>query len=113
MGHAHSSKNKNTGSSTQPESEIEDYTNEIMCGTDKLYEVKQNEMNEKLHKNIVAIVWKNSFGLVGRGSGLLVSPNLVLTCAHNLYNDRFERVEEEYFRIYPGQHGSLGAAYRV
>jgi V8-like Glu-specific endopeptidase len=49
-------------------------------------------MKEKLHKNIVAIIWRNNLGLVGRGSGLLISPDLVLTCAHNLYNDRFEIV---------------------
>jgi hypothetical protein len=41
MGNHPSNENrKNSLTSTQAESEAEDFTNEIMCGTDKLYEVK-------------------------------------------------------------------------
>jgi hypothetical protein len=70
-------------------------------------------MNEKLHKNIVAIIWRNNFGMVGRGSGLLISPNLILTCAHNLYNDIFEIVESEHLNIYHGLYGTLGKSYKI
>ena len=52
-------------------------------------------MKSKLHKNIVAIIWRSNFSMVGRGTGILISKNLVLTCAHNLYN-KGERVENKY-----------------
>ena len=42
-----------------------------------------NEMQGRLHKNIVAIVAQIN-GLKISGTGLLISRNLVLTCAHNL-----------------------------
>ena len=41
-----------------------------------------------MHKFIVAIVWRKTIGkalCIGRGSGVLVSPNLILTVAHNFY----------------------------
>jgi hypothetical protein len=34
----------------------------------------------------VAITFKNKIGKIGHGSGLLISRNLVLTVAHNIYN---------------------------
>ena len=61
-----------------------------MCGNDVLYEVKEKEMKERLHKFIVAIVWRGkniNIPPVGRGSGVLISPNLVLTVAHNFYHE--------------------------
>lgn len=44
-------------------------------------------MNERLHKNVVAIIWRYKFR-IGRGSGLLISQNLVLTSAHNFFFQR-------------------------
>jgi len=72
-------------------------------------------MTEKLHKNVVAIIWKQKqahFDQVGRGSGLLISKNLVLTSAHNFYYKK-ERVSDTSFDIYPGQYGSLGRSYKI
>ena len=43
-------------------------------------------MQERLHKFQTAIIWRDEYK-VGRGSGLLISQNLVLTCAHNFYDD--------------------------
>lgn len=45
----------------------------------------------------VAIIWRNNklqASTVGRGSGLLISKNLVLTVAHNFYN-KMLRVDDE------------------
>ena len=70
------------------------YTDETMCGSDVLYEVKELEMKERLHKFMVAIVWKMKkyhVSLEGRGSGILISPNLILTVANNLFY-QMERV---------------------
>ena len=41
-----------------------------------------------MHKFIVAVVWRKTMGKVlciGRGSGVLISPNLILTVAQNFY----------------------------
>jgi V8-like Glu-specific endopeptidase len=64
-------------------------------------------MSELLHKWQVAIVWKldqHQGSKVGRGSGLLISSDLVLTAAHNLYYD-MQRVDNQRVNLYPGQFG--------
>ena len=60
-----------------------------------------------LYKFQVAIVWrldKSQGNVVGRGSGLLISRDLVLTSAHNLYY-QMQEVKWEYISLYPGQCG--------
>ena len=42
-------------------------------------------MTETMHKNMVVINWKKE-GAQGKGSGVLISKNLVFTCAHNFYS---------------------------
>ena len=46
-------------------------------------------MQNRLHRHIVAIVWRMQ-GTVGRGTGLIISKDLVLTSAHNLYHNLME-----------------------
>ena len=41
-------------------------------------------MSHPLHKDIAVIVGKTK-DIEVKGSGILISPNLVLTCAHNLF----------------------------
>ena len=58
----------------------ERYVNEVIIEGVKLGEVCKSAMDEKLHRNIVSIVWKNhKFNQVGRGSGLLISSDLIST----------------------------------
>lgn len=81
----------------------------------RLYKVTEEEMNSRLHKNVVALIWrqkKYNMDQIGRGSGLLISKNLVLTSAHNFYNN-LERVEISSVEIYPGQYGPLLRPYKV
>ena len=64
-------------------------------------------MSELLHKWQVAIVWKldqYQGNKVGRGSGLLISSDLVLTAAHNFYYN-MKRVDNQRVNLYPGQFG--------
>lgn len=69
-------------------------------------------MVQNLHKNIVAIIWRNRYNRVGRGSGVLISKDLVLTCAHNFYYEE-KRVEDILFSIYPGACGKLERPYKI
>ena len=86
----------------------ESYVNEVIVAGDKLGEVSKKAMDEKLHRNIVYIVWKNhQFNQIGRGTGLLISSDLILTCAHNLYNPNFQLVPKESFEIYRAPCGPL------
>ena len=79
----------------------ESYVNEVIVDGLKLGEVSKKAMDEKLHRNIVYIFWKNhQFNQYGRGTGLLISSDLILTCAHNLYNTCFQLVPKESFEIY-------------
>lgn len=45
-------------------------------------------MAERLHKFQVAILWPHPYltGGYAKGSGILISKNLVLTCAHIFYS---------------------------
>ena len=64
-------------------------------------------MDEQLHKDIGALTSKakNCPDLV-KGSGALISENLVLTAAHNLYNCGTREFYSD-LRFYPKQHGDL------
>ena len=69
-------------------------------------------MEEAIHKNIAVVLWMHQ-NVVGRGSGLLISRNLILTCAHNFFNRNREMVDLSFYSIYPGQSGKLVDPYRI
>ena len=50
-------------------------------------------MDEKLHKYQVAIIWLHPLkvGFNVKGSGILISENLVLTCAHNFTTKKYSK----------------------
>jgi V8-like Glu-specific endopeptidase len=87
---------------------IESYQNEVIIDGQPLYEVKPEEHTARLHKYIGAILANNkTMGKsIIKGSGILISPDLVLTCAHNVW---FERGNQENYNIkfYPGLCGPL------
>lgn len=49
---------------------------------------------------------------VSYGTGILISRNLVLTCAHNIFNAT-KRILFKELSFYPGQHGLLTNPHRV
>ncbi len=63
-------------------------------------------MQHILHKWQVAIVWQSDPSIgPARGSGLLISKNLVLTVAHNFYDKKHKQVDLNIVNLYPGQYG--------
>ena len=92
------------------DSEIE--CDEIVIGSSSMLErVSIKNMGNAIHKNNVAILWRSA-DQVGRGSGLLISRNLVLTCAHNFYNHGL-RVADGLFSVYPGLCGKVGEGFKI
>lgn len=69
-------------------------------------------MKSKLHKNITAIIIRKNNAIFARGSGLLISRNLVLTCAHNLKHMN-KLFAAESIDIYPGVYGPFNKPYKV
>ena len=88
------------------------YCDEIIINSMMLTKVSSENVAKDLHKNNVAILWRDTKNQIGRGSGILISKNLVLTCAHNLYW-LGQRVNNNLFSIYPGLDGKLERAYKI
>jgi V8-like Glu-specific endopeptidase len=67
-----------------------------------------------MHKHIGALNFISSLreGQFGMGTGLLVSPNLVLTCAHNLYNPATGEMYRDH-KFYHGQCGPMKRHYNI
>ncbi len=72
-------------------------------------------MQQLLYKWQVAIVSKldkKQGSQVVRGSGLLISSDLVLTAAHNLYYN-MQQIDTKRVNLYPGQLGQLKRPYKI
>ena len=85
---------------------------EVIINSLMLEKVSIKNMGNVIHKNNVALLWRGTKHQIGRGSGLLISRNLVLTCAHNFYNHGL-RVDNGLFSVYPGLCGKVGEGYKI
>ena len=89
----------------------DEYNDDAMFGLDKLYQVSEKEMSQPLHRHTGAITFRSrNFKELGKGSGCLISPNLVLTVAHNVCHRALREVYYE-IKFYPGQYGELQRYY--
>jgi V8-like Glu-specific endopeptidase len=55
---------------------------------EKPFPVGKEDLKYVLHRSIVAITFLNKQKSMLTGSGVLISPNLVLTAAQNIYDKR-------------------------
>lgn len=70
-------------------------------------------MRELPHRLIGAVIFKkHNKADISLGTGILISPDIVLTAAHNLYNFK-NKAEHKKFRFYLGQSGRLTSYYSV
>ena len=69
-------------------------------------------MAKPLHKWIGALQFNNTWGGAGLGTGCLISPNIVLTAAHNIYNTRM-RAYNKNFLFYLAACGELKNPFSV
>lgn len=56
-----------------------------------LIEIEKEEMTKKMHRFIGAVWCCEGQGKVRRASGFLISPNLVLTSAHLIYDHETQK----------------------
>jgi V8-like Glu-specific endopeptidase len=70
-----------------PFDELEHYSDEYMFSNDALFEVPLERMSQPMHRHIGALLFRTRrHSQSGKGTGTLISRNLVLTSAHNIYN---------------------------
>ena len=56
------------------------------------------------HSHIGPVICIDDKNQMAMGSGILISSNLVLTCAHVIYHEKEQRYFPNIF-FFPGQHG--------
>jgi V8-like Glu-specific endopeptidase len=66
---------------------------------EELFRVDLNDLTNILHRSIVALTFLTPYKQYAVGTGFLISANLVLTAAHNLYEKRYN-LENEDFKLY-------------
>ncbi len=64
------------------------YEDQVLIDNEMIKIVEKELLKKLPHKHIGLLIWRREDNkkLKGTGSGFLISKNLVLTCAHNLYN---------------------------
>jgi hypothetical protein len=69
--------------------------------------VNHGAMRQPLHRHIGLLCFRNKENdSIGRGTGVLISPNLVLTAAQNVWS-RTAKADNYEFMFYPGLNGDL------
>ena len=71
------------------------------------------EMRSPIHKHTGILLFRqfNQNG-IGKGTAIAISPNIILTAAHNVY-DVLTEEQHSGFRFFPGQSGTLEQYYNI
>ena len=84
-----------------------------MFGKEPRYKANEEDMKLVLHRFTGVILFQDPITkLIGKGTGILISQNLVLTVSHNIFN---LKMGHEYVKIlfFPGACGRLRKAYEI
>lgn len=85
------------------------WKNENVYGPDTR---KKIEETRKYPYSCIGLVTGRFGTIISNGSGCLIGPDIVLTCAHNLY-DRENKIEANNVFFCPGLNGSIGEQFKV
>ena len=83
-----------------------------ICGEDIDY-VEEKEMKKAPHRHIGIVLAVHPCGVFQLGSGILISRNLVLTCAHVTHSKAYQKKPFPNIYFYPAQCGKLTNCYEV
>ena len=84
-----------------------------MLDGQKLLKVGQNEIKFSIsHRSIGAFTFKDPYGKTGKGSGILISKNLVFTAAHNLVCKLTNKKHTD-FRFYLAPNGIVEQYFKI
>ena len=78
----------------------------------KVVRIEKDQMSENPHQLIGAVICIGGRKRRNCGSGILISKDLVLTCAHVVYSQEL-KMKYEKIEFYLGQHGVLGECCEV
>jgi hypothetical protein len=90
----------------------EDSFKEEVCFGESPVRVDPGAIGELPHRLLGAILMEDKYGMIGLGTGILISPDLVLTAAHNIFKFSHRQFFKN-FRFYLGQFGPLGTYVKV
>jgi V8-like Glu-specific endopeptidase len=89
-----------------------DYKDNKLVRNEELSPVERHDLKSTLHRSMVALTFVNGMRKLCVGSGVLISPNLVLTAAHNVYDKNYQS-EHDNFKVYQGADGVAKKYYEV
>jgi V8-like Glu-specific endopeptidase len=80
------------------------YENNKLVRNEGIFPVEKQDLKSVMHRSMVALTFLDGMRRPCVGSGVLISPNLVLTAAHNVYDKEY-KCEHDCFKVYQGADG--------
>ena len=85
---------------------LDEYINDESgkIGNEDIERVELSDMKMLPHKHIGAIICRGPVNTLQTGTGMLISKNMVLTCAHVIFNKHYNAPYPKIY-FYLGQYG--------
>ena len=82
------------------------YQDEVSVGLEEVKRVQDEDIDKPLHRYIGSLQFISSKGQALKGTAFLISPNILLTAGHNIYNTVFRSYNHS-FIFFRGLHGEM------
>lgn len=83
-----------------------------MLPNEELFKISEEDLELKLHRSIGALMFSDKNGNSSAGTGVLISKDIVLTSAHNIF-DKKENARFMDFKFYLPTNGVADIFYAV
>jgi V8-like Glu-specific endopeptidase len=85
---------------------------EKLINNEELFCIEGKDLKTLLHRSIGALTFINQVKKMAKGSAAIISPNLILTAAHNIFNKSYQK-EYDDFKFYLGVDGVAEKYYEI